>query len=95
MKNFGRACPAIFLVNHIEAGTVTNAISVSSGEIVIIMIVTPTTVSRAVKIWLTLSCCTLSQVVDVVGHPAEQVATRVAVDIGQWKTVELRFDLAP
>ena len=56
MKNLGRACPAIFLVKNIEAGTVTNAISVSNGEIVIIMIVTPTTVSRAVRIWLTLCC---------------------------------------
>ena len=56
VKNLGRACPAIFLVKNIEAGTVTNAISVSNGEIVIIMIVTPTTVSRAVRIWLTLCC---------------------------------------
>ena len=66
-----------------ETGTVTNATSASSGEIVIIMISTPMIVQRGREHLAQRLLQALREVVDVVGDPAEQVAARLAVDVAR------------
>ena len=79
-------------ISHTEVGTVTSAIDASSGEIVNIITVTPTSVSSDVTIWLVVCCRLCGEVVDVVGDPAEQVAALLPVDVGERQPVELALD---
>ena len=66
-----------------ETGIVTSATSDSSGEIVIIMIRTPTSVSDRREQLAQRLLQALREVVDVVRDPAEHVAARLAVDVAQ------------
>ena len=50
--------PPINFIRNTDTGTVTSATSASNGEIVNIMIATPSRVSSEVRIWL-IVCCRL------------------------------------
>ena len=80
-------------MTQIDTGIVTSAISASSGEITNIIVTTPTTVSSEVSSWLIVCCRRLGDVVDVVGDPAEQLAARLPVEVGQRQPVELVLDV--
>ena len=69
---------AICAVTSIDSGTVTSAISASSGEITNIITSTPITVSSEVEQLAQRLLQGLRDVVDVVGDPAEQLAARLA-----------------
>ena len=69
----------------------TRATTASTGEIVNIITVTPTSVSNDVRIWLTV-CCRLWQGCRCRWWQAEQVAARLAIDVAQRQPVELVLD---
>ncbi len=52
----GRARPPMYFISQIDSGTVVSAIAANRGEIVNIMIVTPSSVSSDVRIWLVVCC---------------------------------------
>ena len=81
------------VVTSIDSGTVTSAISASSGEIQNIIASTPTMVSSDVMSWLIVCCRRLRDVVDVVGGPAEHLAARLLVEVAQRQPVQLRLDV--
>ena len=81
-----------FIVN-IDTGIVTSATSDRSGEIVIIMISTPTSVSDRREQLAQRLLQALREVVDVVGDPAQHVAARLAVDVAQRHPAELVLDV--
>ena len=84
---------AISRVTTIDSGTVTSAISASSGEIQNIIASTPMTVSSEVSSWLIVCCRRLRDVVDVVGDAAEQLAARLGVEVAQRQAVQLVLDV--
>ena len=88
----GRARVAKMRVATTDRGTVTKATSANRGETVSIITVTPTRVNTAVRHLVDGLLEALGEVVDVVGHPAEQVASGVLVDVGEGKAVELGLD---
>ena len=75
------------------SGTVTSAISASSGEITNIITSTPTTVSSDDDQLAQRLLQALRDVVDVVRDPAEQLAARHLVEVGQRQPVDLRLDV--
>ena len=54
--NRGRARRATTRIPHTDTGTVVSATTASNGEIVNIMIATPTSNSTDVSIWLSVCC---------------------------------------
>ena len=86
--------PAMRTVTAIDSGTVISEITARSGLIVSIMIRTPMTVSTDVISWVRLCWSGLADVVDVVGDAAQDVAPRLAVEVGQGQAAELLVDLA-
>ena len=93
LTNCGCARLPILAAAQIETGTVTSAISASSGEITNIIVSTPTMVSSEVTSWLSVCCSDWADVVDVVGDPAEQLAARLPVEVAQRQPGQLGLDL--
>ena len=81
--NRGRSAWRSRFIRNSDSGIVTSATSASSGEIRIIMMSTPMSVSTDVSIWLQRLLEALGDVVDVVGDAAQQVAARLAVDVAE------------
>ena len=80
-------------VTSIETGTETRATRASTGEIQNIIPSTATTVSSEVSSWLRVCWRVGADVVDVVGDAAQQLAARLAVDVGQRQPVHLVLDV--
>ena len=92
-KRFFERAVIAFMVT-IESGMVTTVINASNGEIVIIMISTPNDRERRREQHAERLLQALGDVVDVVGDPAQQVASRLAVDVHERQPVELVLDVA-
>ena len=93
-KSFCDRLP-IIAVTTMVIGMVTRAMRASSREIQNIIATIATTVSSEVSSWLSVCCRLCCDVVDVVGDPAEQLAARLAVEVGQRQAVELVLDIGP
>ena len=77
-----------------EIGTVTRAITARSGLIQNIIASTPMRVSIGRDDLAERLLQRLLDVVDVVRHPAEDVAARMAVEIPERQTGELQIDIS-
>ena len=91
--NFGCERFAIAFVTSIVTGMVTSAISASSGEITNITVDHADDREQRRDELAQRLLQALRDVVDVVGDPAEQLAARLRVDVGQRQPVELVVDV--